>query len=198
MTHNPIKLYLAGLVIGLIGAGIIIGTVQLSKPSSDNSFTLDKTKFASWQTVTTKTGLVSARFPTAPTQQNITVPINDSDYSMNQETYTSQDGDGVTYFLSIASYPEPFDIEKSNLILQTSLEGMLKAVTGNQLVESSYETYKNTPSVEFLIQNDTLYYRGKLFLKDNTLYQAFVSYTDAALHNDAYVYFLDSITTKLP
>lgn len=198
MTTHPLKLYFIGLLIGLVGAGILIGVAQFIKKPTAKSFTIDKTKFSSWQTVTTKTGLVTAKFPLAPTRQETTIPITDSTFSISQETYTSQDENGISFFLSTASYPQPFDPQKAEVILQTSLDGLIGAAQGNKLVTSSFSLFKTMPSVEFVIQNDSSYYQGKLFLKDNVLFQAFVAYAEGALESDDYVYFLDSIVPKLP
>lgn len=192
---NTKKLYIIGVVGGLILAAIIIIFTQTYKDTKDTpgaSKNMEQPDvFPSWITVVPPNGLFSARFPAAPQEMHQTLPVPDSDDVVAQDTYTAEDEKGNAYFVSTAVYPVVFDPDKYGEALQSALDGMVGVFPGSQLVDSQSVDFKGGLSLEFVIQDpNQLLYQGKLLIRDRTLYQAFVVYEESALDETEYHYFL--------
>ncbi|MBI5728477.1 MAG: hypothetical protein HY984_01845 [Candidatus Magasanikbacteria bacterium] len=193
---NSKKLYLLGVVGGLVLAGLIIMVTQLTQPTkkTQNSppvLRADSDAFASWVTVSPPNGLFSARFPAAPQTTNNTLAIPDSSDVVVQDTFNASDDKGSIYFVSTAIYPVPFDPSKNSEALQSALDGMVGALPGAKLVNSQAVDFKGVPSLEFMIQDASqAFHQGKLLIRDRTLYQVFVTYEEGALDENEYRNFL--------
>lgn len=185
------KLYLLGVLIGLVVAGGIAWLVR-SRQDIPTPL-LQESAYNSWITVAPPQGLFSARLPSAPQESHDAFSIPDSSESVMQDTYTAKDSQGNVYFISTAVYPIAFDLEKNEEALRTALEGMVSALEGSTLLSSQMLNFKSTPSLDFVIQDaGKILHQGKLLIQERTLYQIFVSYDEEALDENDYRYFLTS------
>jgi len=175
-----------GLAIGL--AVIAIVTLREESPVSYNP-----DDFASWISVQPDDSLFSARFPSSPQRLSQELPIANSDFSLVHTMHSASDDKGNIYQLATFMYPEPFDPEKAENILQTALDGMIEAVPGNTLLESKFYTYKEKPAMMFFIEDvNGNMHEGQMTFSDRVLYQLFVSHEPGALEDAEYGYFIDA------
>lgn len=186
------KLYLLGILIGLVVAGGIAWLVR-SRQDIPTPL-LEESAYNSWITVAPPPGLFSARLPSAPQESHNAFPVPDFSESVVQDTYTAKDSQGNVYFISTAVYPVAFDPKKNEEALRGALEGMVGALEGSTLLSSEMLNFKDTPSLDFVIQDaGEILHQGKLLIQERTLYQAFVSYEEEALEESDYRYFLTSL-----
>lgn len=189
------KLYLLGVVIGLVVVGIIALIMRGRGPAQVPP--LDYEQDAAWLTVAPPSGLFSVRMPSAPQETHITLPIADSSEVVEQALYTAKDESGNAYFVSTAVYPVLFDPENQEEALRSALNGMVTALVNGQLLSAEMLDFKGQSSLDFIIQDATkTLHQGKLLIKDRTLYQIFVSYDEGVLQEDDYRYFLTSLNLQ--
>lgn len=186
------KLYLLGVLIGLVVVGIL--AMLMSNRGSFQVPLLDNEQHAGWLTVAPPSGLFSVRMPNAPQEAHNTLPIADSSDVVEQSLYMAKDEIGNIYFISTAVYPVLFDLEKQEEALQSALDSMVAALVNGQLISAEMVDFKDQSSLDFVIQDaNKILHQGKLLIQDRTLYQAFVSYEEGALEEDDYRYFLTSL-----
>ena len=197
---NQKKIYAVSVVVGIIIGGVVIffatrgGKTPSSLPTpAPSSVTVDAAAFASWVEVAPDSRLFTARFPAAPDLSVGKVPIKDTDLSLIQEMHVAKDEQDNAYFAVTFVYPQPFDRDDPQKVLKTVLDGMVAALPGAKLTDSSTADYQGGPALEFVIEDAKgLITQGKLFFREQVLYQVMVTYEEGSLEDSAYLYFLES------
>lgn len=197
---NQKNIYAISVVVGIAIGGVVIffATRGGKTPSSPltpapSPVTVDETAFASWLEVTPDGRLFTAKFPAAPQLSTNKVPIQDTDLSIIQELHVAKDEQDNAYFAVTFVYPRPFDVDDPQGVLKTVLDGMVTALPGAQLADSSAADYQGRPALEFMIKDpNQLITQGKLFFRERVLYQVMVTYEEGSLEEAAYLYFLKS------
>lgn len=198
------KLYAFGLIGGLAIALIAIATVYYFSPHTQTSdivsnkistatsstVSFDESHFIAWHRIEPTDDLFQIFMPGSPSESRTDIPIKGSDISLMQENFSAQDEQGNGYFVTALIYPQPFSKEQTHTVLESALEGMRAAVTGNELRRADYTPFKDMPSVDFAIENGTQNYQGKLMIKGRVLYEVFVAYEDGHMPDESYLYFL--------
>jgi len=184
------KIYILSVLIGLIVGMIVIVVVKYSSTPGNTSATLP-----GWVEVTPPTRLFTASFPVSPERTETELPIPGSDYSLIQEFHTAIDGKGNIYHIATFVYPQPFNPEQADDLLDAALQGMATAAPSSTILESTKAKFNDLPAKMFMIQDkDGHYHQGELFLKGRVLYQAFITYDGGDLAEADLQHFLDSIT----
>ncbi|MBI4433375.1 hypothetical protein HY632_01235 [Candidatus Uhrbacteria bacterium] len=181
---NPTKLYVGGMIGGVILAIGIAGIVQYTQRSSSDS------GFSTWQAAPSDAPF-AAQFPNTPDVGTEPLALPNGKTAI-QRQYTASDAKGSVYFLFTIQYPDPIDLTTPEPVLRAGLEGMVQSSPTNRLAASTFGTFQNMPAVDFRIEDaaGNLTYRGKLFARDRTLYQLFIAHDTGSFDESAYAHFL--------
>ena len=175
-----------GAVVILVGIFYFVKQNRLSKLEE---------KYSNWVVAQGKILPFSARFPLEAQYDSGDVPIPDATKILRRELFVSV-SDSTTYLISASLYPSEIP-GKEEENLSVSLDGILNAVPESQLVSSKYEVpFSGSNFLEYKIfsKETNTYYKGRLYLTKNALYQIQVYYTEGNYDDDAYTYFANSFS----
>lgn len=149
-----------------------------------------------WSPVFCKSGQCSISFPTKPqiVQQNL--PLAESGHKLSYEIYLSPHEDKGIFLLLIATYPVPLSGGHEIAGLEGLLSGIVKHHAENKLVFADLIEFQDHPTIQFLVEGKSNYFRGHAFMVDNKLYLIAMEGLKGKIDEKAYVKFLNSFILK--
>lgn len=166
---------------------VITPSASLDKISSEP---LEK----KWQEFNSTAGQFKVLFPTQPTHETESDVIPGTELTYTMDTYTSEEENGSAYIVSSILYSDDLDSANPNDVLEGALNGMVTSDENNVLVSSEFEYFLGNLAINFLIQNEQVYMRGKTILKGRRLYQALFAYESQNYSDLDYENFINSFS----
>ncbi|MBI2483317.1 hypothetical protein HYV74_04060 [Candidatus Uhrbacteria bacterium] len=197
---NPMKLYLGGMMGGLVIALIVILVVNSQKtppPTTPPSAAPPSASaYAAWVALP-EDAPVRAKLPAQAVVETEVLPIGEN-RTATQRRYIASDTNEQVYFVTTLEYPAPMNLEQPEPVLRAGLDGMVRAVPSNTLKETRFGSFQGMPALDFTIDDPAgaLTHRGKLFARDRTFYQVFVTHNADKFDATAYEYFLSSFAAQ--
>ena len=194
-----------GKILSIVGIVILVGVISgATKYLLKNGFSNDAEKnvdnyftdTSSWKEFNSPVGKFRAEFPTYPEHEAESVKIPDSELTIKYDTYTSEKTDGTIYFVNTAVYPPEVDTSNPETNLEGALNGTIASSPKNKLVSSSLTYSNGYRAMDFLIEADGDFIKGKVIMADHTLYQIMVVYENKNYSETDYNKFMSSFTIQ--
>jgi hypothetical protein len=145
-----------------------------------------------WQKVETRTGDCSISFPTAPKliQQSFTVSKQGD--KLTYDVYLAPLNEKSLCLLLVAVYPYALKAGHELAGVEGLLNGIMGQSPDNKLLFANIINQNGHPTVDFLVQSPTSYFRGRAFMVGNKLYLMAIEGVSGALDEAAFVRFTQS------
>jgi hypothetical protein len=201
LTSPRYKLDNKGWIMFAMGA-VVLFLVALGIDTSKGSGVRDAaqqnvnnyfTDTSTWKEFTSPVGGFKAVFPTYPQHTTDTQTIPNSRVTVKSDGYESDLANGTRYMINVFSYSEGLNVSNPDNNLEGALNGMISSTPGNKVLSSNIENSGKYPTLNFLIQNQQYYLKGKAIMAGRTMYQMMVVYENANYSEADYDKFLNSL-----
>jgi hypothetical protein len=123
-----------------------------------------------WQDFMSVVGEYKVSFPSSPQHVSEVVKLKDSNISIKYDAYIAQSGADSLYMVLIAQYPKSVVAKDPEEGLKAFLHGILSQSEDSELVSLEKVTIQGYTGLDFLINNQGVYLRGRAMMVDNVLY----------------------------
>lgn len=164
---------------------------ELHKKETKKPVVKEETKLT-WQNYSFPESGFSVDFPKKPERIKQTIDVPKTDLKINYETFLSEPSDSIVFVVSVWDYPAEVDMSKSETNLQDGFSGMLSALPGSEVLNMKMSDISGFKALDFLVQNEDIYFQGKLIIAHHTLYQVFTVYKNTEEMKNNYPQFINS------
>lgn len=150
-----------------------------------------------WVTIAFENPSIHVQFPVPPRHRVEQVALSGSVEPVPQGIFTAQGRDGVSYSLSVITYPEEALPAQQDILLRSELS---RLVPGAALTSFELASVSGMDARDFVMQNNAegTYIQGRIIRKDATLFALSVIYTSGYFPSAEYEYFIRSFTYDTP
>lgn len=125
---------------------------------------------ASWALVQSQSGACSISFPSAPKLIQQSLNVSEQGHKLTYDVYIAPLNGKSLCLLLEAVYPYALKSGHELAGIEGLLNGILGQSPDNQLVFAKILEQSGHPSVDFLVQSSTSYFRGQALMVGNKLY----------------------------
>jgi hypothetical protein len=181
--------FLNKLILNLLACGLMLSQVQVVQarensraPAKENNRAKnhEQTQTTRWQRFAARENSFAVDFPSTPEQMHQTIEIPKTEMKISYDTYMSEPNESIVFVVSVWHYPAQLDMSRPEINLKDGFKGMLSALSGSKVIHSQMSDFQGFKALDFLVQNEEIYFQGKLLLVYNTLYQVFAVYKEGA------------------
>jgi len=147
---------------------------------------------ASWKQIFAKSGECQISFPTTPQMIQQTLPLADGVNRLSYDVYLAPHEDKGVFLLLIATYPMPLTEGNEVAGLEGLLSGIVNHNPENQLVYAELLLTKGHPTMDFLVEGGSSYFRGQALMVGNKLYLVAMEGIKGKMDETAFSRFLKS------
>jgi hypothetical protein len=123
-----------------------------------------------WKQTYAKGGDCHIDFPSPPQIVQQSMKISEAGHRLFYDIYLSPFQDRGVVLLLIATYPGAISEENEMLGLEGLVKGIVSHHADNQLIFSDFVELMGHPSINFLVQSSSSYFRGRALMVGNKLY----------------------------
>jgi len=127
-------------------------------------------KFKDWKNSYSKEGKCSANFPKAPEYIKQKIPMSGNEKELQYHVYVSDYERKAVFMMLIAEYPGEVSGENASKNLEHFLSTLLSQNASNKLLFADLVEVGGYPGMDFFIQSDQIYFKGRAVQANNTLY----------------------------
>lgn len=125
----------------------------------------------SWEKFFSVEGNCEISFPDKPYHVKQTIPIDQSKEFLNYDVYLSMaDKDNSICMMIVANFPSKIDISAHKASLEGFLNGIVNHKNEKKLIYANFSDFNSLNALDFLLENQNRYFKGKVFIKENKLY----------------------------
>ncbi len=150
-----------------------------------------------WQDFSSTIGQFTVQFPSYPTYEpkDYQKGVNASaDY--HQDLYTAK-GNGVSYSAEKLTFTNAVDLSSnSRVILEALVNALLQKSGDNKIISSEFTNYQGNEAIDFLVQNNNVYIKGRIILSGQNIYRLLAIYESGNLNGSDYDRFVSSFQIK--
>ncbi|MEZ5314673.1 MAG: hypothetical protein R3E91_00435 [Chlamydiales bacterium] len=187
------KLLLAIFVLGLFFSSPLQGAHLIPINDLKNESLKEE-----WVKFDSKKDGFSVNLPKKPEHVEQTIDVPNTDLKISYDTYLSEPNENIVYVISVWHYPVQVDMSKPEVNLQDGFTGMLSALPGSEILNIKMSELQGYKSLEFLVENEDVYFQGMLILVHNTLYQVFTVYKNTIDVKNDCMHFIESFNLVNP
>ena len=147
-----------------------------------------------WHQIQTLAGDCSISFPTEPKLIQQSVNVSKQGDQLTYDVYLAPLSEKSLCLLVVAVYP--YSLKGGPEL--AGIEGLLNGIIGqspdNQLLFANVIDYDGRPSVDFLVQSPTSYFRGQALMVGNKLYLIAIEGTTGELDEKSFAKFVRSFS----
>jgi len=127
-------------------------------------------QFKDWKKTTSKEGHCSASFPKAPEHIKQRIPMKGEDKELQYYVYVADYNRKAVFMLLIAEYPGVVSEDNAVKNLEHFLNTLMAQNQNNKLLFADLVKVNEFPAMDFFIQSDQIYFKGRAIQANNTLY----------------------------
>jgi hypothetical protein len=146
----------------------------------------------SWKQIFTKSGECHISFPSTPQMIQQTLPLADGVNRLTYDVYVAPHEDKGVFLLLVATYPMPLTGGNEIAGLEGLLSGIVNHNPENQLVYADLIDYMGIPTMDFLVEGGSSYFRGQALMVGNKLYLIAMEGLKGKMDDNAYNKFIKS------
>jgi hypothetical protein len=124
----------------------------------------------SWKQIFAKSGECQISFPSTPQMIQQTLPLADGVNRLSYDVYLAPHEDKGVFLLLIATYPTPLSGGHEIAGLEGLLSGIVNHNPENRLVYAEMVDTMGIPTIDFLVEGGSSYFRGQALMLGNKLY----------------------------
>lgn len=130
----------------------------------------DSAQFKDWKKTASKEGRCSASFPKAPEHIKQRIPSKGDEQELQYYVYVADYDRKAVFMLLIAEYPGIVTEENAVKNLEHFLNTLIAQNANNKLLFADLIKVDGYPGMDFFIQSDQIYFKGRAIQANNTLY----------------------------
>lgn len=131
----------------------------------------------SWEKFHSIEGNCEISFPEKPHHIKQVIPIQQTNEQLNYDVYLSLiDKENIICMMVIASFPGEIEQENQKQSLEGFLNGIINHKNDKKIIYASFSKYCSLNSIDFLLESQNRYFKGKAFIKENKLYLVGMEY----------------------
>lgn len=123
-----------------------------------------------WKQTYTKGGDCYIDFPSPPQMMQQSINVSEAGHKLLYDIYLAPFQNRGVFLLLIATYPGAVNTGNENIGLEGLVQGIVSHHQDNQLVFSDFVDFMGKPSISFLVQSGSNYFRGQAVMVGNKLY----------------------------
>lgn len=178
-------------IIGFI-ASILVVSLNNAREKANQAKENAVNNVDTWQTFNSAEDQFSVLLPTYPTiESKEDLPTDSPVLTYSYHNYTAKDSQAI-YYVYKYTYSSTIDTSDSDNLLQALLDGMVNADSNNILISSNKTSVDSYNALDFLIQNQKEYLKGRIILADQTRYALLSEYLAQNYNADNYNKFINS------
>lgn len=183
------------VVLIVLGIANIKNTYKLLPIQATQQFI--KTPYEEWQEFDSPSGTFQVKLPTLPQRATQTIKDPKSQTIRQYDMYVAQQNNNTTYMISAVRYIN--NKESPETLQKSMISDLLASNPSNQLKTMSAGSYKQFPTIDFTITNDTNTIDGMTFMDGETLYILSTIFSNQRYNPEDYQFFVKSfdLTNKL-
>ncbi len=178
-------------------AGLIVVAQAVNALPLDHSPFLEvkqstDAQFKDWKKTTSKEGKCSANFPKAPEHIKQRIPLKGEDKELQYYVYVADYNRKAVFMLLIAEYPGIVTEENAVKNLEHFLNTLIAQNPNNKLLFADLIKVEGFAGMDFFIQSDQVYFKGRAIQANNTLYLLAMECEVANYSEEHCQYFIES------
>ncbi len=150
-----------------------------------------------WQEFSSTIGQFTVLLPSYPTYEpkDYQKGVNASaDY--HQDLYSAK-GNGVSFSVEKLTFSNAVDFSSnSKVILEALVNALLQKSGDNKIISSEFTNYQGNEAIDFLVQNNNVYIKGRIILSGQNIYRLLALYESENLSSADYDKFVNSFELK--
>jgi len=185
-------------VLGLLLMGVIwafsqlkssyeLLPIQAAKKAAPSTYSL-------WQNYNAETFSVSV--PVLPQNATDVVKEPNTQETRIYDLYVSETPDGTIYMISVITFPHLAPGTAPNALIDSILDGMVKAQPNNVLSENTPASLFGDEGRKFTLQGDEQTFMGQAFMQGKSLFVLTGIYKKDNVQAPDFKYFVDSFALK--
>ncbi|MGB7978872.1 MAG: hypothetical protein WCF19_06915 [Chlamydiales bacterium] len=151
---------------------------------------------SSWEQTFSQSGECRISFPSTPQMIQQTLPLADGVNRLSYDVYLAPHEDKGVFLLLIATYPMPLTGGHEIAGLEGLLSGIVNHNPENQLVYAKMVDYMGIPTMDFLVEGGSSYFRGQALMVGNKLYLIAMEGLKGKMDEKVYSRFVKSFQLK--
>ena len=149
---------------------------------------------STWQQVQTRAGDCSISFPSEPRLIQQSLNVSDQGHKLTYDVYLAPLSDQSLCLLLVAVYPYSLKGGHELAGIEGLLNGILAQSPENKLLFANVVDQNGNPTVDFLIQSPSSYFRGQALMVENKLYLIAIEGISGQLDETSFVKFSRSFS----
>lgn len=143
-----------------------------------------------WKIFHSQSGNCKIAFPTIPKHLQEKFVLPKSKATVSYDAYISSDKPQTVYMMLIANYPMPIDPTHQKASLESFIKGLVRQ--GGKIVFANFFEIPKATVMEFFIQNENMYFKGRAIMKGNKLYLIAMESLESQYEDKFYHQFIES------
>lgn len=127
-------------------------------------------QYKDWKKASSKEGKCSASFPKTPEHIKQRVPMNGQEKELQYHVYVADHERKAVFMLLIAEYPGEVSEEHAVKNLEHFLNTLIAQNANNKLLFADLVVVNGFSGMDFFIQSDQIYFKGRAIQANNMLY----------------------------
>ena len=148
-----------------------------------------------WTEYNATAGQFKILVPKYPVLETEEVNVPNSTLKYTQHIYSSEVDSNTVYYVVMAVYPAEANTSNPNANLEGAVNGTVTSAEGNELLSSTFISYKSYPAVDYVIENaaEGVTIHGRNILIDHKYYGLGVSNAGGTFSQTDYDKFISSL-----
>ena len=152
----------------------------------------DDAQFKDWKKASSKEGKCSASFPKSPEHIKQKIPMKGEEKELQYYVYVADFDRKAVFMMLIAEYPGIVSEENAVKNLEHFLNTLIAQNANNKLLFADLIDVSGFPGMDFFIQSDQIYFKGRAIQANNTLYLLAMECEVVNYSEDHCQYFIES------
>ena len=127
-------------------------------------------EFKEWKKTTSREGRCSANFPKTPEHIKKKIPVKGENKDLQYYVYVADYNRKAVFMMLIAEYPGVVNNEHAVKNLEHFLNTLIAQNPSNKLLFADLINVSGYPGMDFFIQSEQVYFKGRAIQANNTLY----------------------------
>lgn len=127
-------------------------------------------QYKEWKKASSKEGKCSASFPKTPEHIKQRVPMGGEEKELQYHVYVADQDRKAVFMLLIAEYPGVVSDENAVKNLEHFLNTLIAQNANNKLLFADLVVVSGFSGMDFFIQSDQIYFKGRAIQANNMLY----------------------------
>lgn len=145
-----------------------------------------------WQDFHSVQGKCSVSLPQVPEHVSQMLPVPEEGYNLKYDVYVSPHQQKAVYMMLIAQYPDYVDEQYADQGLESFLNGILSQNPNNQLVFADITEVQGHKALDFFIETDGVFFKGRAVMAQNNLYLLAMECQKAQYEDAHFAHFIES------